>query len=265
MILAADVLNGYHASLAEWIVTTASPDLIADLGAGVGALTCSLAATDENLRVIAVDPEPAMGAALLARAAETSLSDRITLLERSLMAVELPEPVDVVVASHVVHHLPDQQAALGDLHRHVAPGGRLVLVEGGMETSCLPWDLGVGRPGLETRLAAAADAWLADHREQLNGAVRAPVGWCRLLEAAGWHVSDARTFLAQHHPPIPDAVHRFIVTRFEHILRQRRLDRYLASDDVDVLRRLTDPADDAFLGQRTDLHFLFAATAYVAN
>ena len=92
---------------------------------------------------------------------------------------------DLVWASHVVHHLPDQQQAINRLAEVVAPGGWLALGEGGLRTQCLPWDVGVGRPGLAARLIAARDAWFVRMREEMPGSVRLPIGWTSALGVAG--------------------------------------------------------------------------------
>jgi hypothetical protein len=68
------------------------------------------------------------------------------------------------MASGVVHHLPDQQATLNDMVTRLAPEGRLVLGEGELGGRSLPWDLGVGEPGLELRLGAAQERWFAAMR-----------------------------------------------------------------------------------------------------
>jgi SAM-dependent methyltransferase len=45
-----------------------------------------------------------------------------------LQAIDLPsESVDVILSPHVLEHVPDTDAALEELHRVLAPGGRLVL------------------------------------------------------------------------------------------------------------------------------------------
>src|SRR5882762_3979987 len=96
----------------------------------------------------------------------------------------LPE-ADLVWASNVTHHLPDQRAAVATLVRRLARGGCLALSEGGLSMRCLPWDVGVGEPGLQDRLIAAHGTWFHRMRTEMPGTVRLPIGWNRALSEAG--------------------------------------------------------------------------------
>src|SRR5438067_486923 len=121
-----------------------------------------------------------------------------------LADVALPESVpeaDLVWASGVVHHVADQQAALATLGAALKPGGVLAIAEGGLEMRCLPWDLGVGRPGLERRLAAAREEWFAAMRAGIPGTIRMPYGWPVALRRAG--LEDIETFAALIDHPLP--------------------------------------------------------------
>src|SRR5690606_39812983 len=88
-------------------------------------------------------------------------------------------------ASASIHHLADQQAALDVLAQILRPGGRLALAEGGLSARHLPWDLGIGAPGLEARLLAAEERWFLRMRARLPHAVRMPYGWTTALRRAG--------------------------------------------------------------------------------
>src|SRR6266702_3593717 len=83
----------------------------------------------------------------------------------------LPD-ADLVWASNVTHHVPDQREAIATLVRRLAPGGCLALSEGGLSMRCLPWDVGVGEPGLQDRLVAAQGTWFHRMRTEMPGAVR---------------------------------------------------------------------------------------------
>ena len=99
-------------------------------------------------------------------------------------------PADLVWASASVHHVGDQQAAVAALASLLGPGGRLALAEGGLPTRRLPWDVGVGEPGLEVRLEAAQDRWFARMRAALPGSVPMPYGWTEALRRAGLTARD---------------------------------------------------------------------------
>lgn len=95
------------------------------------------------------------------------------------------EPADLVFASFVVHHLPDEMAGLRRLAAIIRPGGQLAVVEFGLEQRCLPWDVGIGEPGLEDRLTAAGNRWFRGMRAEMPDSARRPIGWSKALSEAG--------------------------------------------------------------------------------
>jgi SAM-dependent methyltransferase len=105
-----------------------APARVADLGCGTGTLSLLLA--DEGHVVTGVDFSPAMVARARAKAgqvAEFHVGDAA--------APPLPPAsCDVVLCRHVLWALPDPAAALRSWAALLAPGGRLVLVEGRWHT-----------------------------------------------------------------------------------------------------------------------------------
>ena len=107
---------------------------VADLGCGTGSLTLLLA--QHGYRVAALDFSPRM--IERARAKTAAVAESVSLDVGD--AAEPPWPhatFDAVLARHVVWALPDPAVALGRWADLLAPGGRLVLVEG-------RWDTGAG-------------------------------------------------------------------------------------------------------------------------
>ena len=126
------------------------------------------------------------------------------------LADQLPS-ADLVWASRVVHHLPDQQKAIDELARVLAPGGWLALREGGLATRCLPWDLGIGEPGFGDRLTAARDNWFVRMRADIPGVKSLPVGWNKALETAGLTGVFSFGYVIDHPAPASDAVRQSVV------------------------------------------------------
>jgi len=183
------------------------------------------------------------------------------------LGTELPVEsgsADLIWASGVVHHLPDQHSLVADLAARLAPGGRLALGEGGLHLRSLPWDLGVGEPGLELRLDAAQDRWFTRMRRELPGAVPMPHGWSTALQRAGLVDVTTRSFLLDLPAPLGSS-------ELDHVLG--RLRGYadhdgredLSEEDRDVLRRVTDPEDALHRRIREDLFLLAARTVYVGR
>ena len=165
---------------------------------------------------------------------------------------------DLVWASFVVHHLRDQQVGIQSLTEMLRPGGLLALVEGGLGTQCLPWDLGVGAPGLVDRVAAARKHWFAEMRAGIPGTTRLPVGWTTALTRAGLIDVTSFSYLVDLPAPVSDDVRAFVVGWFDHIA-SASVDR-LDEDDRRAVARLLDPNDDVYVGRRDDLFYLASDT-----
>ncbi|MET0788955.1 MAG: class I SAM-dependent methyltransferase [Cellulomonas sp.] len=117
----------------------AAPARIADLGCGTGTLSLLLA--DEGHAVDGVDFSPAMVTRALAKA-EARRDVRFVVGDASAPPLDRAA-YDVVLCRHVLWALPDPAAALRRWVDLLAPGGRLVLVEG-------RWFNGAGLSAAET-------------------------------------------------------------------------------------------------------------------
>ncbi len=123
---------------------------VADLGCGTGSLSVLLAA--EGHRVRGLD----LSAAMLEIA--TRKAEGLPAEFRQGDAADPPYPAascDVVLARHVLWALPDPDAALARWVHLLAPGGRLVLVEG-------LWFTGAGLPSAE------CEALVRRHRQEVT-------------------------------------------------------------------------------------------------
>jgi len=178
-------------------------------------------------------------------------------------------PVDIVGTAHlvwaagVVHHVPDQRKAVTDLVDALAPGGWLALGEGGLESRFLPWDLGVGEPGLGDRLSAARAEWYVRMRESMAGSVRLPVGWNIVLAEAGLVDVTAFSYLIDHPAPAEQAVRESAAARLAWLAEVTR-DR-LHPADRHTVARLLDPQDPAYVGLRDDVFLLAAGTVHLGR
>ncbi|QRP51172.1 methyltransferase domain-containing protein [Amycolatopsis sp. FDAARGOS 1241] len=175
----------------------------------------------------------------------------------------LPESLpaaDLVWASRVVHHLPDQQAAVGTLAQVAKAGGLVALAEGGLDFRCLPWDLGIGRPGLEDRLLAAQAEWFIGMREGIEGAVAMPYGWSAALEHAGLTDVDSFGALVHHPSPGPAMLAGYVVHRITRIFEFGG--EHLTPDDRETLTSLLDPDGPHHLAARRDLYLTGAKTVH---
>ena len=102
---------------------------LADIGCGPGAYYAAIARTDAapDLSVLGIDMSPAM----LAEARQRGAQAGIALSTLRADAQSLPLADDCcqrVMANHILYHAPDRAAALHEMARVLAPGGRIVLV-----------------------------------------------------------------------------------------------------------------------------------------
>ncbi|SDJ52885.1 class I SAM-dependent methyltransferase [Streptomyces indicus] len=240
-----------------------APARIIDAGAGPGILTCRLAEAFPEAEAYAVDAARPLLERAQERAKRLGLDSRVRTHE-----AELPEgldgigPADVMWLGQSLHHMGDQRAALARLAESLAPGGVLVLLEGGLSARFLPRDFGFGRPFLENRMEVVRDNWFNEMRESLHGTKRETEDWSALLTAAGLRPAATRSYLIDlPAPPSPEARAHIV-----DILGRGRemLGEHLDAEDRAALDRLLDPADELSVHRRDDVFVLGAQTVHFA-
>lgn len=242
--------------------------LVVDAGAGPGVITCMLADAFASARVVAVDGTQELLDRAVDRAERNGLQHRVEARLADLPdglddLVRVLGPADVVWASHMLHHLGDQQQALGQVASLLRPGGMLALAEGGLPSRTLPRDIGIGRAGLEARLDAANEAWFAEMRAALPGAVRVVEHWPSLIAGAGLVPAGNRTFLLQLPAPLENDAREFLRRRLERC--REHLADWLEPDDLAVLDQLLDKDGPHTLEHREDVFVLMATTVHLAT
>jgi len=102
-------------------------------GCGMGYFTLPLARmVGPEGRIVAVDIQPKMLAALTRRARKAGLADRIEirLAQADRLGIEdLDGRVDLVSALHMIHEVPDQTSFFQDIWTALKPGGLFFIVE----------------------------------------------------------------------------------------------------------------------------------------
>jgi SAM-dependent methyltransferase len=266
----AEFNRSVAARLIDSLAPGGSPPVVVDIGCGAGGMGVAFAtvlATRGGGRVVLAD---AVGELLEAAVERTrGVADELVQVDGVQVDAAddgLPDVLpaaDLMWASRVVHHLPDQQQAIDRLARLLAPGGWLALAEGGLATRCLPWDLGIGEPGLGDRLTAARDSWFAGMRRDMSGSVRLPVGWAKALTAAGLTDTYSFSFLVDHPAPAPEPVRQSVVDWLGWMSGVGEDE--LSESDRQVVQRLLDPSDEAYVGARDDVFTLSASTVHLGR
>ncbi|WFB34938.1 metalloregulator ArsR/SmtB family transcription factor [Kiritimatiellota bacterium B12222] len=133
-----DDLAGRYGSLTEpgggWSAVAAALAIgfsgckVADVGAGEGALTLSLARFCEL--VVAVDLSPRMLMTLRDTAEAAGLGDKVQTEEGELEKLPIEDgEMDAVFISQALHHASQPAAAIKEAARVLRPGGRLLILD----------------------------------------------------------------------------------------------------------------------------------------
>ncbi len=100
-----------------------TPATVLDMGSGTGRLACALAARGHRV----TGAEPAAGMMSVARARPGG--ERVTWIESDAASLSVETRFDLAIMTGHVFQVffenGEVRAALGALHRHLAPGGRL--------------------------------------------------------------------------------------------------------------------------------------------
>jgi len=130
---------------------------VLDVGCGTGTLLAELGHRYPRAAVAGIDADFRM----LARARRKLVSAQVRATLVQAYAQHLPFSAgtfDAVVSTLIFHHLgtPLKQAALGEIHRVLKPGGRFLLADFGKPETALQWTvLSIGRlfDGIESTRA----------------------------------------------------------------------------------------------------------------
>jgi SAM-dependent methyltransferase len=179
-------------ALRPWLQV--SPGMrVLDIGCGIGRWSRVLAARGAS--VTGVDLSPTMIEEAQRRAAASGLATRCRFIVQDLSVLEIGERFDLILCVTVLQHLLDPgalRAAIERMARHLAPGGRLVVLEAAPARAASRCDspvftarqralyLGLFRDcGLTVRALSGVDpapfkTWLLPHLPRLPRALRLP-------------------------------------------------------------------------------------------
>lgn len=253
--LDAEVFSAYLNDVTEWVSGYApdAPRTIVDIGAGTGTGSVALAARFPSAEVLAIDRSTSMLERIRAAARERGLAERIRAVQADVNA-SWPEvgAVDVAWAASSLHEFADPDRVLRDVFAALNPGGLLVVIEMDTLPRFLPDDIGLGRPGLETRC----------HEVLAQAGGNAHPNWWPYLERAGFEIVEERRFEIAL-KPVPPGTGRYADVYLRRI--RPALEGKLASDDLSTLDQLLDGENPAAPVNRTDLTVIGSRTAWAAR
>ena len=118
------------------LVAPRRDERVVDLGAGFGPAT--ILAARSGAFVVAIDPSPYMRRAITLRALAHGAP--VSVREGAAEALPLGDATaDALWSVNAMHHFTDLDRALGEIHRALRPGGRLVLVDEDFDDPAHPW------------------------------------------------------------------------------------------------------------------------------
>jgi len=257
--LDGEVLHDYWSAALDWVGgAAAGATRVLDLGAGTGTGALGLAQRLPEADVIALDIDQASLARLRDKAAGLGLAGRVRTVAADLDA-GWPDlgTLDLTWASMSLHHMADPGKVLSDALNATRPGGLIAVAEFAAQLRFLPYDLGLGTPGFEDRLADRLGRAHAEAMPTLGSA------WAPRLAEAGWDVTAERDFAIDLDPPAhPRAAEyaRGWFTRLSHGLADQ-----LEPEDQATLAELLAADGPGALSQRANLHIRGTRTITLAR
>jgi SAM-dependent methyltransferase len=253
--LDAEILGSYLDEVTEWVGQHApdTPRTVIDLGAGTGTGGLALARRFRAADVVAIDRSALMLERVRAAARAQGLADRLRVVQADLdVAWPQVEAADVVWAASSLHEVADPDRVLRDVYTALNPGGLLVVIEMDTLPRFLPADVGLGRPGLESRChEALAKANWNSHPD-----------WRPHLEQAGFELAAQRSFSIEA-SPAPKCTGHYADAYLRRI--RSALDGTLAAEDLNTLDHLLAADNPGSLLRRRDLTLRGSRTAWAAQ
>ena len=156
--------------------------VVADVGAGGGALTVVLARWLPAVRVIATDLNPSFLAEIRDYAKREGLSN-ITLVEGALASTNLPASCcDAMLMRNVYHHLTEPETFITSVIASLKPGGQLAIVDFPARTgSALPKGVRANREGNGIRSSLVEEEMRASGLTHVKTIQNWPTGDAKLV------------------------------------------------------------------------------------
>lgn len=259
--LDAAALPQFLAQMTGWIADQAPPGgvrRVLDLGSGTGTGTLALLGQFPGAHVMAVDASTSMLSRLDKKVAALGLAGSVSTYAADVDRDWPPlSDIDLVWASSSMHHFADPGAVLRNVGAALSEHGLVAVVEMTDFPTFLPFDQGVGQPGLEQRCGEVLNAQRAPAVPNIES------DWAARLSGAGLEViSTIELDLESELPPSPD-VRRYAaaVLRRMHRATKGTVD----PGDTSALEVLLAAEGPHSLAVRGDVHLTSRRTAWLAR
>lgn len=234
------------------------------LDAGCGPGSFALLMAEAGCQVDAVDEDQGEVDKARQLLESTVYAAKVIFQQADLHTLPFDDNVfDLVWCSRVIHHVPDYVKAARELRRVLKPGGRLVIREGGLPLRMLPFDVGLGEPGLQDRLRIADSRWFAAMQRDTLGKMPYPHGWLQLLKEVELEQITARTFVMDELPPFTSDTADLLLRFLKRPIERDEYGQFLEPDDLQVVKQLTDPTSPQYFLKRDDIHAQMGDSVYL--
>jgi SAM-dependent methyltransferase len=246
--------------IVDWLAFAPGTRVL-DAGCGPGCFALLMA--EAGCQVDAVDADQGEVDKARQLLESTPYAAQVTCQQADLHTLPFEDGTfDVVWCSRVIHHVPDYVTAARELRRVLKPGGRLVLREGGLPLRMLPFDLGIGEPGLQDRLRIADSRWFAAMQRDTLGKLPYPHGWLKVLKEVELEQITARTFVMDELPPFTPDTADLLLRFLKRPIERDEYGQFLSPDDVQLVNQLADPASPRYFLKRDDIHAQMGDSVY---
>ena len=153
-----------HLDKVDRLLGSLTDDRVLEVGCGVGHLTKRLA--DRGVDVTGIDANP--------NASEVAGSDRVRTMRAEALDFE-DDAFDTIVSVHAIEHIPALEAALIEMDRVLAPGGRALFIypaEPVMGLYAIPTSVILHGNPLKAREVHCQKLWPKKLRRMVE-----PLGW----------------------------------------------------------------------------------------
>ncbi len=189
--------------IADWPIRR--DDLIADIGAGTGNYSLTLAQQYPQARILHIDNNPAMNAIAAGKQLRAGIRN-LQILPKGIDSISLPpNSLAALLSVHALYAFPDPWAALSQMYDWLQPGGIALLVDPGRIVQVIPWQLAIGwhlfsRYGLaktldifkEARTVSEQNRYIRKMQRQGTYWTHSPEAFRQSVQAAGFTILRSR-------------------------------------------------------------------------
>ena len=181
-------------------------DLIADVGAGTGNYSLSLARLFPQASVFHIDNDTGMNQAARKKRKQSGISNH-TILETSIDKVQIAKgSLRALISIHALYAFPNPKEVLRNMYTWLQPGGEAVLVDAGRVINVMSWHMAISYHLVRTygwkktleifkegREVSKQNAYIRNMQRNDTFWTHSHAEFCEAVKAAGFEILDSGT------------------------------------------------------------------------